>query len=125
MFVNSRSTFCHMLKRVMPQDLIDKFHLVKIPAPPDLSPEEKKEYDSIEAYHFPMPGHEVNCWFQVFSHTKITNPTMMIFSVREEQIAISVPVQALYEKTQLEMYAYIKEECKRAHADNKRRTELN
>lgn len=114
-----------MLKRVMAPDLIDKFHMVRIQAPADLSPEEKKQFESVEAYRFPMPGHEVNCWFQIFKGTLIINPAMMIFSVKEEQIAISVPYQVLHEKTPLEMYAYIKEECKKAHADNERRKSLN
>jgi len=115
-----------MLKHVMPEDLIKKFNLKRLPPITDLPPEEK-EFEDFEVYNFPMPDREVNCWFQIFDHdTRITNPNMMIFSAgAPDPAAISVSLAELWNRTPEEMQRYIVIECKKFQHEQIKKAQMN
>jgi hypothetical protein len=111
-----------MLKHVMPPDLIQKFDLKRL----RLSPEEQEQYEEVEVYSFPMPDRQVNCWFQVFSDTDITNPYMMIFSAgAPDPAALSVPLDELWNRTPEEMQRYIAIECKKFQHEQIKKAQMN
>jgi len=111
-----------MLKHVMPPELIQKFQLKRI----YLSPKEKEQHEEIEVYNFPMPDRQVNCWFQVFSHTHITNPNMMIFSAgAPDPAALSVSLKELWNRTPEEMQRYIAIECKKFQHEQIKKAQKN
>jgi hypothetical protein len=110
----------------MPPDLIKKFNLKRLPPPADLTPEEEEKYGDFEVYNFPMPDRECNCWFQVFSHTKITNPNMMIFSAgKPDPAAISVSIAELWNRTPEEMQRFIAIECKKFQHEQIKKAQMN
>jgi hypothetical protein len=116
-----------MLKHAMPPDLIQKFDLKRLPPMTDLSPEEQERYEDIEAYSFPMPDRQVNCWFQIFSHNReITNPNMLIFSAgAPDPACMSVPIAELWNRTLEEMQRYIAIECKKFQHEEIKKAQMN
>ena len=114
-----------MLKHAMPTELIKKFDLKRLSPPPG-SPSEGPELDNFECYNFPMPDRKVNCWFQIFPETMITNPNMMIFSAgAPDPAAISVSIDELWTRTPEEMQRYIVIGCKKFKHEQIKRAQMN
>jgi hypothetical protein len=109
----------------MPPDLIQKFGFKRLPLMNDLPPEEA-EFENFECYNFPMPDRQVNCWFQIFPDTRITNPNMMIFSAgKPDPAAISVSIAELWKRTPEEMQRYIAIECKKFQHEQIKKAQMN